>query len=83
MSDHLRETAAQYRSDLKQELLPYQETKSITICPDIWTEKQNQTSFLGVCIITMDTEFNYRTIEYGCKPYSLSDKTAENIEKAI
>ena len=62
--------ALKYRLDLKNELLEPLKSKSITICPDFWSNKYNQQSFLGMNITYVTIEHEFKCIDLFCIPFN-------------
>jgi hypothetical protein len=51
---------------------------SLTICPDYWTDAYKKISYLGVSVMFVDHEWQYKTFDLCCKQFEYEKKTAEN-----
>ncbi|CAF5046739.1 unnamed protein product [Rotaria sp. Silwood1] len=50
--------------------------KSVTICPDMWTDKFRNVLYLGATAIFVDSDYSYHQLELFCRPYTQADKSA-------
>ena len=55
------------------------ESQTITVSPDLWTERYRQVTYLGITLCFTDKEFQFSTYDLCCCPFIEDDKTAENI----
>jgi hypothetical protein len=66
----VNDLALKYRLDLKNELREPLKSKSVTICPDFWSNKYNQQSFLGLNITYVTIENEFKCIDLFCIPFN-------------
>lgn len=53
----------------------------LTICPDLWSDKYKQNSYLGLTAHFVDDYHNLHSIDICCEPYNEINKRAENVLK--
>jgi hypothetical protein len=68
-----------HREKLKSNFIELQMYKSLTITPDLWTDKFNTSSYLGITCNTVNSDFSYSTFDLAMHKYTEPDKKAENI----
>lgn len=66
----VNELALKYRVDLKNELIEPLQSKSVTICPDFWSNKYNQQSYLGLHITYVTVDHEFKCIDLFCIPFN-------------
>ncbi|CAF4968331.1 unnamed protein product, partial [Rotaria sp. Silwood1] len=57
--------------------------KSVTICPDMWTDKFRNVLYLGATAIFVDSDYSYHQLELFCRPYTQADKSASSTILAL
>ncbi|CAF0841728.1 unnamed protein product [Rotaria sordida] len=66
----VNELALKYRTDLKDQLVEPLKSKSVTICPDFWSNKYTQQAFLGVNITFVNIEHEFKSVDLLCIPFN-------------
>jgi hypothetical protein len=78
ISRHVMTFAETLREQIKEILsIPLKE-HSLTICPDYWSDSYKKISYLGVSVVIIDSQYNYKSIDLCCKRFEYEKKTAEN-----
>ena len=66
----VNDLALKYRADLKNELVEPLKSKSVTICPDFWSNKYNQQAFLGLNITFVTINYEFKCVDLFCIPFN-------------
>jgi hypothetical protein len=66
----VNDLALKYRVDLKNELVEPLKSKSVTICPDFWSNKYNQQAFLGLNITFVTINYEFKCVDLFCIPFN-------------
>jgi hypothetical protein len=64
------ELALKYRVDVKNELVEPLKSKSVTICPDFWSNKYNQQAYLGLNITFVTINYEFKSVDLFCIPFN-------------
>ncbi|CAF1553129.1 unnamed protein product [Adineta ricciae] len=87
ISSHIHELADVERARLKKLLSSAIKNRSLCLCPDLWTDNNQQCSYLGISASFVDDDHQLHNIDLCCHPFPNVKKTAENIiielEKAL
>ena len=76
ISRHTISVADSLREQTKELLLIPLKEKVLTICPDYWTESYKKISYLGVTVTIVDDQYNYKSIDFCCRPFQHRKKAA-------
>lgn len=79
ISSHIHELADNERARLKKLLASAIKNGSLCICPDLWTDANQQCSYLGITTSFVDDDYQLHNIDLCCHPFPNVKKTAENI----
>jgi hypothetical protein len=79
ITEHSKMLADDHRQKLKYSFTELQVHKSLTITPDLWTDKFNSSSYLGITCTTINSDFVYSSFDLVMHKYAEPDKKAENI----
>ena len=66
ISRHTISVADSLREQIKELLLTPLKEKTLTICPDYWTDSCKMISYLGVTVAIVDDQYNYKSIDLCC-----------------
>ena len=66
----INDLALKYRMDLKDQLVEPLKSRSVTICPDFWTNKYNQQAFLGLSMTFVNIKYEYKSADLFCIPFN-------------
>ncbi|CAF2868573.1 unnamed protein product [Rotaria sp. Silwood2] len=83
VASHVSKLADEYRIKIRQELIEPLENQTVTICPDLWSDRYRQVSYLGITICFTNDKYEFLTYDLCCAPFVENDKTAPNIIIAI
>ncbi|CAF1508392.1 unnamed protein product [Adineta ricciae] len=79
ISSRTHELADKERSRLKELLADALQNGSLCLCPDLWTDSNQQCSYLGISASFVDDKYQLHSIDLCCHPFPNVKKTAENI----
>lgn len=79
ISSHVHQVAEQERSQLKTLLATAVKNRTLCLCPDLWTDNNQQRSYLGISASFVDNDYQLHNIDLCCHPFPNVKKTAENI----
>lgn len=79
VSNHIYGLANRYRATLSEQLKDAYAHGSLTICPDMWSDRHNKVAYLGVSATYVDQEYRFHSIDLFCQAYQEDDKKSENI----
>jgi hypothetical protein len=79
LTEHSKTMADVHREKLKIYFIELQMSQSLTITPDLWSDKFNSSSYLGITCTMVDSNFSYSTFDLAMHKYAEPDKKAENI----
>lgn len=79
ISSHIHQVADQERFQLKKFLGIAVKNRSLCLCPDLWTDNNQQCSYLGIAASFVDDQYRLHNIDLCCHPFPSVKKTAENI----
>jgi len=71
--------ASIHRTKLKSIFIDLLKFKSLTLSPDLWSDKYNSSSYLGITCTIIDSNFCYSTFDLAMHKYTEPDKKSENI----
>ena len=69
------------RESLAVELVNAAKQGCLTICPDLWSDKFRQNSFLGLTAHFVDDDVVLHSVDLCCEQYTEINKRADNILK--
>lgn len=76
--------AQQYREQLIELIKEPLKSHSLTLSPDMWSERYRQLSYLGVTVTFVDSNLHFRKFTLCCRSFPVElTKTGENISKVI
>ncbi|CAF4286374.1 unnamed protein product [Rotaria sp. Silwood2] len=70
------------REKIKQKLIEPLKQRAVTICPDFWTDKYKNISYLGLNLTYVDAYHQFFSIDLFCRPY-LGIKSGDLIVKDL
>jgi len=79
ISLHVAKVADEYRLRIRQELIEPLENQAVTVCPDLWTDKYRQISYLGISVCFTNDKYQFLTYDLCCAPFTENDKTAPSV----
>ncbi|CAF4120577.1 unnamed protein product, partial [Rotaria sordida] len=83
VTEHSKIMTNIHRENLKSNFAELQMSKSLTIIPDLWSDKFNTSSYLGITCNTVDSDFSHSSFDLAMYKYTEIDKKAENIASAM
>ncbi|CAF1080327.1 unnamed protein product [Adineta ricciae] len=82
LSRNVYDLADCLRECIKDKLREPLQHRSVTICPDFWTDPYKNISYLGLNICFVDNQHRFYSIDLFCRPF-LGIKSADLIVKAL
>ncbi|CAF1621218.1 unnamed protein product [Rotaria magnacalcarata] len=79
ITEHSKIMTNIHRDQLKIHFIELQVFKTLTITPDLWSDKFNSSSYLGITCHIIDSDFSFSTFDLVMHKYTEPDKKAENI----
>jgi len=79
ITEYSKLTANVHRTKLKSIFIDLLKTKSLTLSPDLWSDKFNSSSYLGITCTIINSDFSFSTFDLAMHKYTEPDKKAENI----
>ncbi|CAF1284179.1 unnamed protein product [Rotaria magnacalcarata] len=83
ITEHMKIMADSHRKKLNTHFIELQMFKSLTMTPDLWSDKCNTSSYLGITCSMIDSDFCFSTFDLAMHKYTEPDKRAENIIVAM
>jgi hypothetical protein len=80
ITEHSKIMADVHRTKLKSIIIELQKIKSLTLTPDLWSDKFNTSSYLGITCAMINSNFSFSTFDLAMHKYSEPDKKSENID---
>jgi len=79
ISNNVSRLAEYYRSLIRPILIEQAESGVLTLCPDLWTDKFRQMSYLGLTAYFVTCDYELITFDLCCSPYDEVDKTGDSV----
>ena len=78
----ITDQAQEYREQLAELIKEPVNSRSLTVSPDLWSDKYRQLSYLGASVTFINSQLHFRKFTLCCRnfPAELA-KTGENISK--
>ncbi|CAF4561522.1 unnamed protein product, partial [Didymodactylos carnosus] len=74
--------AQQYREQITELIKEPVKSQSLTVSPDMWSDRYRQLSYLGVTVTFVDLHLHFRKFTLCCRSFPVElTKTGENISK--
>ncbi|CAF1266528.1 unnamed protein product [Adineta ricciae] len=84
ISRSISNEAKQYRDCLSELIKEPLKSQSLTLSPDMWTDRYRQLSYLGVTVTFVDSHLHFRKFTLCCRSFPVElTKTGENISKVL
>lgn len=78
----ITDQAGTYREQLAELIKEPVDNHSLTVSPDMWSDKYRQVSYLGASVTFIDSQLHFRKFTLCCRNFPVElAKTGENVSK--